>query len=49
MVDELRTLSEVLDRVVVVSHQEDFRDRTLFPTGYVLRKTLQRTEVQRFV
>jgi DNA repair exonuclease SbcCD ATPase subunit len=49
MVDELRALSEVLDRVIVVSHQDDFQDRTLFPTGYVLRKINQRTEVQRFV
>lgn len=49
MIDELRALSEVLDRVIVVSHQDDFQDRTLFPTGYVLRKVDQRTEVQRFV
>ncbi len=49
MVDELHALSEVLDRVIVVSHQDDFQDRTLFPTGYVLRKVNQRTEVQRFV
>jgi DNA repair exonuclease SbcCD ATPase subunit len=49
MVDELRTLSAVLDRVIVVSHQEDFQDRTLFPTGYVLRKSNQQTEVIRFV
>ncbi len=49
MVDELRSLSGVLDRVFVISHQEDFRDRALFPTGYVLRKSHQRTEVLRFV
>jgi DNA repair exonuclease SbcCD ATPase subunit len=49
MVDELRSLSGALDRVIVVSHQEDFRDRALFPTGYVLRKTAQMTEVVRFV
>jgi DNA repair exonuclease SbcCD ATPase subunit len=49
MVDELHALSQVLDRVIVVSHQDDFQDRTLFPTGYVLRKVNQRTEVIRFV
>lgn len=49
MVDELHRLSEILDRVIVVSHQEDFQDRTLFPTGYVLHKANQRTEVVRFV
>lgn len=49
MVEELRKLSEILDRVIVVSHQEDFQDRTLFPTGYVLRKSNQRTEIMRIV
>jgi exonuclease SbcC len=49
MVEELRSLSELLDRVIVVSHQEDFQDRTLFPTGYVLRKSNQRTEIDRIV
>jgi exonuclease SbcC len=49
MIDELRNLSDLMDRVIVVSHQEDFQDRTLFPTGYVLRKVGQRTEVERFV
>lgn len=49
MIDELRNLSDLMDRVIVVSHQEDFQDRTLFPTGYVLRKIGQRTEVERFV
>lgn len=49
MIDELRNLSQLMDRLIVVSHQEDFQDRTLFPTGYVLRKVGQRTEVDRFV
>jgi DNA repair protein SbcC/Rad50 len=49
MIDELRNLSQLMDRIIVVSHQEDFQDRTLFPTGYVLRKVGQRTEVERFV
>ncbi|HEU4760654.1 MAG TPA: hypothetical protein VFT91_11835, partial [Dehalococcoidia bacterium] len=49
MIDELHNLSQLVDRIIVVSHQEDFQDRTLFPTGYVLRKVGQRTEVERFV
>lgn len=49
MIDELRNLSQHMDRLIVVSHHEDFQDRTLFPTGYVLRKAGRRTEVERFV
>jgi exonuclease SbcC len=49
MIDELHNLSQFMDRIIVVSHQEDFQDRTLFPTGYVLRKAGQRTVVERFV
>jgi DNA repair exonuclease SbcCD ATPase subunit len=49
MIDELRNLSQLMDRLIIVSHQEDFQDRTLFPTGYVLRKIDQRTQVERFV
>jgi exonuclease SbcC len=49
MIDELRNLSQFLDRVIIVSHQEDFQDRTLFPTGYILRKVDQRTQIERFV
>lgn len=49
MIDELRNLSQLMERLIVVSHQEDFQDRTLFPTGYVLRKAGQHVEVERFV
>jgi DNA repair exonuclease SbcCD ATPase subunit len=49
MVDELRALAEHLDRLIVISHQEDFQDRTLFPTGYVLSKKDGQTVVERFV
>lgn len=49
MVDELRSLAEHLDHLIVISHQEDFQDRTLFPTGYVLSKKNGRTTVERFV
>lgn len=49
MVDELRALAEHLDRLIVISHQEDFQDRTLFPTGYVLSKSNGQTTVERFV
>lgn len=47
MIQELRTLAEHLDRVIVVSHQEDFADRTLFPAEYVLRKDGTRTTVEK--
>jgi exonuclease SbcC len=47
MIHELRTLAEHLDRIIVVSHHEDFADRTLFPNGYLLRKQEARTIVDR--
>ncbi len=49
MIDALRNLSQCMNRMTIVIHQEDFQDRTLFPTGYVLRKVNQRTQVERFV
>ena len=42
-----RALAEHLDRIIVVSHHEDFSDRTLFPNGYLLRKSGARTLVDR--
>jgi DNA repair exonuclease SbcCD ATPase subunit len=47
MIHELRTLAEHLDRIIVISHHEDFSDRTLFPNGYLLRKSGARTIVER--
>lgn len=47
MIEELRALSDHLDRIIVVSHQEDFSDRTLFPNGFVLRKDGTKTMVER--
>jgi DNA repair exonuclease SbcCD ATPase subunit len=47
MIHELRALAEHLDRIIVVSHQEDFADRTLFPAEYVLRKDGTRTTVEK--
>lgn len=47
MIHELRSLAEYLDRIIVVSHQEDFADRTLFPAEYVLRKEGTRTTVEK--
>lgn len=47
MIEELRALSEHLDRIIVVSHQEDFADRTLFPNGFALHKEGTRTVVER--
>lgn len=49
MLDELRSLAQVMERIIVVSHQSEFQDRAAFPTGYVLRKAGRRTEVERFV
>ena len=49
MIEELRNLSQLMDRIIVVSHQEDFQDRTLFPTGFILRKEGQHSIVERFV
>ena len=47
MIEELRALSDHLDRIIVVSHHEDFSDRTLFPNGFVLRKDGTKTVVER--
>jgi DNA repair exonuclease SbcCD ATPase subunit len=47
MIHELRALAEHLDRIIVVSHQEDFADRTLFPAEFVLRKDGTRTTVEK--
>jgi DNA repair exonuclease SbcCD ATPase subunit len=47
MIEELRALSEHLDRIIVVSHQDDFTDRTLFPHGFLLTKEGTRTLVER--
>jgi len=49
MINELRALAEHLDRIIVVSHQEGFADRTLFPTEYVLRKDGTRTMVEKVI
>lgn len=49
MIDELQRLSQLLERVIVVSHQEEFQDRARFPHGYRLRRNGSSTEVERFV
>lgn len=49
MLDELRSLAQVMERIIVVSHHSEFQDRAAFPTGYVLRKAGRRTEVERFL
>jgi exonuclease SbcC len=49
MIAELRHLSTLLQRVIVVSHQPDFHDRTAFPHGYVLRRGVHGTEVEKFL
>ncbi len=47
MIQELRTLAEHLERIIVVSHHEDFANQILFPNGYLLRKHEARTIVDR--
>jgi DNA repair protein SbcC/Rad50 len=49
VIEQLRAIASVMDRVIVVSHQEDFQDRRLFPAGYVLRKDGRRTTVTRAI
>jgi DNA repair exonuclease SbcCD ATPase subunit len=49
MIDQLREVAQVMEKVIVVSHQEDFQDRRLFPAGYVLRKAGRKTVVSRAI
>jgi DNA repair protein SbcC/Rad50 len=49
MIQELRTLATHLRRVIVVSHQRAFMDRTMFPHGYVLTRRDGATEIMKFV
>jgi DNA repair protein SbcC/Rad50 len=49
MIDELRRLAGLLERVIVVSHQADFQNRAQFPHGYKLRRVDGATTVERYV
>jgi DNA repair protein SbcC/Rad50 len=49
MIDELRRLAGLLERVIVVSHQADFQNRAQFPHGYKLRRVDGETTVERYV
>jgi DNA repair exonuclease SbcCD ATPase subunit len=49
MIEQLREVAGVMQKVIVVSHQEDFQDRRLFPAGYVLRKEGRKTVVSRAI
>ena len=49
MIEQLREVAGVMEKVIVVSHQEDFQDRRLFPAGYVLRKEGRKTVVSRAI
>lgn len=49
MIQELRNLATHLRRVIVVSHQPAFMDRTMFPHGYVLTRHDGATEITKFV
>jgi exonuclease SbcC len=49
MIDELQRLAGLLKRVIVVSHQGEFHDRTRFPHGYRLRRSNGATEIERYL
>jgi DNA repair exonuclease SbcCD ATPase subunit len=49
MIAALHTLAEHMKRVIVVSHHEEFQDRTTFPSGYLIEKIGHRTTARRFV
>lgn len=49
MIEQLREVAGVMQKVIVVSHQEDFQDRRLFPAGYVLHKEGRKTVVSRAI
>jgi hypothetical protein len=49
IIEQLRAVASVMDRVIVVSHHEDFHNRRLFPAGDVLRKDGRRTTVGRAI
>lgn len=49
MIDELQRLAGLLARVIVVSHQGEFQDRTRFPHGYRLRREAGQTTIDRYV
>lgn len=38
-----------LERVIVVSHHDDFRDRLLFPSCYMISRTGDATRVERLM
>lgn len=49
MIQELHSLAQYLERVIVVSHHDDFRDRLLFPSRYVISRDGDATLVERLV
>jgi DNA repair exonuclease SbcCD ATPase subunit len=49
MIAELHVVAPLMDRVIVVSHHEDFTSRELFPSGFLIGKVGKTTTVQRVV
>lgn len=47
MIDELRSLAVHMERIVVVSHHDEFWDATLFPSGYRITKQDRQSRVER--
>lgn len=49
MIAELHVVAPLMDRVIVVSHHEDFTSRELFPSGFLISKVGTTTTVTRVV
>jgi hypothetical protein len=49
MIAELHVVAPLMDRVIVVSHHEDFTSRELFPSGFLISKVGKTTTVTRVV
>lgn len=49
MISELQRISPEMDRVIVVSHHEDFTSRDLFPSGFIIAGSGRATTVERIV
>lgn len=49
MIAELHVVAPLMDRVIVVSHHEDFTSRELFPSGFLISKVGKTTAVARVV
>jgi DNA repair exonuclease SbcCD ATPase subunit len=49
MIQELHSLAQYFERVIVVGHRDDFRDRLPFPSRYMISRDGEATVVERLV